>query len=343
MKLPSSVKSVVAKTSNSVKSALGKKIESSDNAKAKNIANAILGGKSATGSANIEYGTESSIKNQVAKAIQLAEKEYQSTDLSPYMITFYFQEVGKDIKVIKGFLPENIGFDLSSTYSAIFDRNVFSGNTVGSVLRTAGISGVTKEMTFRVWESSGYLNFSLPIVFDLADDIFVQGQPYVKTPKEILSEFANRVLPSRKEDKIFLTPPGPTLSFDFNWDSITSAFTSEQETSSGTNTPESQKNEQASKARQAGAAFEKTLVQARNALGSQLSYDKFYSVQLGSFLTIDNIVIDSVAPSFDTIVAYDLNPMRMVLTVSFSTTMIPTAEDMQKYLFGELLNVDDLV
>lgn len=344
IKLPSSAQSVVAKASNSVSSSLQNKIQSSDNAFAKNVANALSGGKASTGAANIEYGTENSIKNQVAKAIKIAEDEYQSTDLSPYMITFYFQEVGKDTKIVKGFLPENIGFDLSSSFSAPFDKSVFSGiGAAGSVLRVAGVSGVTKEQTFRVWESSGYLNFSIPIVFDLADDVFVQGNQYVKTPKEILASFSDVTLPSRKEDKIFLTPPGPTLSFDFNFQELGSFFASEQESSSGTNTPETQKADQYSLPRRFGNSVEKKIVNVRNALASQLSYDKFYSVQLGSFLTIDNIIIDGVSPSMDTILATDFNPMRMVLTVNFSTTMIPTAEDMRKYLFGELLNVDELV
>lgn len=251
---------------------------------------------------------------------------------------------GKPIRV-SAFLPENISVDYSSDYKAPFDQSVFGDNLVGNLARAFGNSGIVQEMTFKVWENSRGLSFDIPLVFVADDEYSANSEENSDIILQILK--LNRLCaPYRVKGSKFLQPPGPNLKFSGS--SFSDAFSQsyEQNLNNEITTDEGLTAYDIGKfaanpllgVLNEGFGLDKRVNAASSALASSLSelikLENVTSVYIGDFLFLDSVNVESVSQQYDMILGVDHRPMRCMVNFRFTTSMVPTIEDLYRY-FGK--------
>ncbi len=249
---------------------------------------------------------------------------------------------------VTGFLPEDISVDISSDYTPAFGEGLFdpSAGLMQKAIRLAGYSGITQEMSVKIWESTAGIVLSVPITF-VAGDII--GGRVVTNVIDPILDLMSLCAPSRGENDWFLTPPGPNVVADLD-KVITLAKDVAVLLGEGLVD---------GAAVVAGALPTGTLVTAvankipgvdlsttSENIGSMitnlkanaakidtkglLKFDHTIRVYIGDFLYFDNVVVDSVSQNYKMILDSQGNPMQATVNVQFTTMLSPTIQDLRK-------------
>lgn len=269
-----------------------------------------------------------------------------------YQIFFHSttSNVENPVVTVVGFLPEEISVDIEARYTAAFGEGLLdpSAGIVQKGLRLAGVSGISQEMSVKIWESTEGINLSIPITFVAGE---IVGGRQITNVIDPIMDLMSLCTPSKNKGDIFLTPPGPHLATDFNAAKQVvrdiGAFGASllvegvYETSIGPMIT-------AGKALFGGSKPEVTVVSETvgldlstetisknlNDLGTSISnlinFDSTIVVSVGDFLYFDNVVINSVSQNYSMILDEIGNPMQATVNVSFTTMLSPTIQDLRK-------------
>jgi len=118
---------------------------------------------------------------------------------------------------VSAWLPEQVSLDISATYQRAFGEGLLSGGGfVNNSIKAFGFSGVSREMSFKVWESTQGITMQVPIIFAL-DDTRPPGDSDRDIHAAIL-KLQKLVAPSQTsaangKKNLFLSPPGATYRF----------------------------------------------------------------------------------------------------------------------------------
>ncbi len=257
---------------------------------------------------------------------------------------------------VTGFLPEDISIDISAEYTPAFGEGLFdpSAGLVQKAVRLAGFSGISQEMSVKIWESTQGINISIPITF-VAGEI-IGGKP-VNNIMDPIMDLMSLCTPSKTKGDWFLTPPGPTVVADFamigrvlkDSAALSASFASEVVEE----IPVVGSVVTALKAAATGAVdvVNKTTgvdLSTYNLEGvtkqvddlkkswagldfSQvLRFNSKISVFIGDFLHFDNVVVNSVSQNYQMILDEVGNPMQATVTFNFTTMLSPTIQDLRK-------------
>jgi hypothetical protein len=250
---------------------------------------------------------------------------------------------GKPIRV-SAYLPETISVDYSSDYRTPFNQSVLGDNLFGNVLRAFGNSGIVQEMTYMVWDTSRGLTFDLPLVF-VADDEFEEDSAENSDIMTPILKLNRLCAPSKVKDSKFLKPPGSSLKFtgaSFS-DSFAQTF-NEATTDKGVDNDESTDYSKyfvpgfgvASLISDYGSAATDALA---TSISGQVALENVTSVYLGNFIYLDSVECEAVSQQYDVVLGPDGKPMRATVNFRFTTSMVPTIEDLYRYFHKSINNV----
>lgn len=281
-----------------------------------------------------------------------------------YQIFFHSttSNVENPVVTVVGFLPEEISVDIQANYTAAFGEGLLdpSAGIVQKGLRLAGISGISQEMSVKIWESTEGINLSIPITFVAGE---IVGGRQITNVIDPIMDLMSLCTPSKNKGDIFLTPPGPHLATDFNAakqvvrdigafgaslvvEGVSTAASVAGDIGEGL--PVVGPMITAGKALFGGATPEVTVVSETvgvdlstetvtknlNDLGTSISnlinFDSTIIVSVGDFLYFDNVVINSVSQNYSMILDEIGNPMQATVNVSFTTMLSPTIQDLRK-------------
>lgn len=266
------------------------------------------------------------------KSFSQQSRNFEITSRPEYKIHFMSEFLGIDGTPIRvsAYLPETISSDISSSYRAPFDESIFGGNLTGNIAKALGNTGIVQEMTFKIWENSNGLTFNIPIQF-VADDEY-EGQQLTDINIPILN-LKKLCVPSKVPGSTFLRPPGPSIKFKSGTDRIGREIPNELSTDQGSQDTDSI-------VRTLTSAFS-YLSPGRlvDSVANNLTFDKRTSVYIGEFLTLDNVVIESVSETYDMVLGPDRKPLRASVNVTFSTAFTPTIQDINSYYNYSIANI----
>lgn len=234
---------------------------------------------------------------------------------------------------VSAYLPENISLDFGSTYTTPFNQSVLGDNLFGNVARAFGNSGIVQEMTFKVWESSNGLTFDIPLVF-VADDEYNGDSAENSDIMIPILKLSRLCATSKVPGSTFLKPPGANLRFTNN--SFSEDFSrqfNEITTNNGIDGETGTINLWDNVSLYAGAT--KDAFDA--AIAGQVAQENVTSVYLGNFLFLDSVQCEAISQNYTMKLGVDGKPMECAVSFRFSTTMIPTIEDLYRY-FGKSAN-----
>jgi hypothetical protein len=131
-----------------------------------------------------------------------------SVKTHPYQIIVQSQvKRGGEIQV-RGYLPEQVTFDVSAQYEAPYAQGLNGYMPfLGQVARAMGVSLVTQAMTAQVWQGSTELNFQIPIVFQAQQDAYLD---VIKPIKDLLL----LTMPRDPDRGGLLQSPGPHITIE---------------------------------------------------------------------------------------------------------------------------------
>lgn len=251
---------------------------------------------------------------------------------------------GNPVVAVTAFLPEEISLDIQANYTAPFGEGMFdtSGGILNKVVRASGISGITQEMSVKIWESTEGINISIPITFIAGETIGGVDQDNILEPIMKLLSFCT---PSKDKGNVFLTPPGPTISADFGQllqgvsDAVKVAFNKNLDGVSQDDTKKLQSQtvsvtdktigEDLSTANVTGAGSR--LIAASKELADKvIRYDSRIAVWIGDFLYFDNVVVNAVSQNYKMILDDNGRPMQATVQLTFTTMLSPTIQDLAR-------------
>lgn len=235
------------------------------------------------------------------------------------------------VRKFVAFLPEEVSMDLSSVFATPFaDASSFRDNGfVSKTIRGLGVSGLTKEMSLKVWESSEGLTISVPVILIAGEEIAGTNYPAIRP--QILNLL--KMCVPREKGSIFLDPPGPIIDPNVTdiWQSakdaaatVLGANLKVQINDAGSPSAPAETNPDGLRERIADAkqGMAKALTQVKNKI----------DVKIGNFLHFDNVVVNSVSQTYETLFDIHGAPIKCMVNLSFTTFFTPTVEDMEKIL-----------
>lgn len=266
----------------------------------------------------------------------------------------------KPVISVAAFLPENISLDVSANYTPLMGEGLIGGgNMAEKALKLGGVSGVTQEMSLKLWESTDGVVIQLPLIFVAGETI---GGRVTTSVMDSILDLMSLVAPYK--DRAFLTPPGPTLTTDWNRIRNVAAATANvastvainaatgvlDAATGGTATAAVNQVAQAASGDSSLQVFDtnqvdavkKSLDAAGEAFQDLIVFDKKIAVYLGDFMYFDNVVIKSVSPVFDTIMGPPMpptnksEPLRAAVTVTFETMFTPTIQDLKRMFYRDV-------
>lgn len=265
---------------------------------------------------------------------------------SKHLVQFIMasDNASKPSTTVVAFLPEEISLDIQSRYATPFGEGLLPMDSfVTKAMRTFGISGVSREMSLKVWEGTDGITVSLPLTFTVMD--MHAGRKFSTNIVDQILELVAMCAPSKKSGNIFLDPPGPTVVFNtdkvvdvmYTKDSLVTSNESGEQAAQTTNDSETQTVEVekptsgTSKAMKVVTEGKEKLVRlVQSITESILAFDTKVSVYLGDFLYFDNVVIDSVSQQYSTIFDKKGQPLYATVNVQFTTMFAPTIEDIRE-------------
>lgn len=249
-----------------------------------------------------------------------------------YKIHFFSEFLGIDEAPIRvsAYLPENITLSNSSRYNAPFSESVFGSDLTGNVLRSFGNTGIIQEMTFKVWESSDALHFSIPVQF-VADDEYENNRGSMKDIRVPILNLMKLNSPSKVPGSTFLKPPGPSLRYKKSTDRIGRELPNEQLSDQGRPITDTETIDSGLERQRSAFSFITNPGSIVDTIKDNLEFDKRTSVYIGDWLTLDNIIIENVSQVYDMVLGPDRRPLRASVTIDFSTAFTPTIQDLNAY------------
>lgn len=258
---------------------------------------------------------------------------------------------------IVGWLPEQVTFDVSSSYEAPYAQGANQTlPIIGQLARALGVNLTTQAMTVQVWQGSSDINFQIPIVFQAEQDAY---QDVIKPILDLLK----LTVPIDNANGGLLETPGPHIDIDRLEASVTKTlkldapgpqqkqtvtdrifgmlgsltsgaksvihaagettdFISDLSTNTiGTLLTSGVKLTKALKdtANEGAVAINSSLV---NAIVNNIS------LYVGDFLYFPSVVVTDVSQAYDVLIAPDNNPSRATVNVTFKTFYTPTQRDL---------------
>lgn len=243
---------------------------------------------------------------------------------------------------VSAYLPETISVDYNSDYTTPFNQSVLGDNLFGNVLKAFGNSGIVQEMTYMVWNSSRGLTFQIPLVF-IADDEFNEDGAENSDIMTPILKLTRLCAPSKVKDSKFLKPPGSNLKFtgaSFS-DSFANSF-NEATTDKGV---ENDGNYSryfipgagiSSLISDYGSSAASALAES---ISGQVALENVTSVYLGNFMALDSVECEAVSQQYDMVLGVDGKPIRATVNFTFTTSMVPTIEDLYRFFGKSIKNV----
>lgn len=257
---------------------------------------------------------------------------------------------------VTGFLPEDISVDISSDYTPAFGEGLFDPNAglVQKAVRLSGFSGISQEMSVKIWESTQGINLSVPITF-IAGEI-IGGRP-INNIIDPVMDLMSLCTPSKNKGDWFLTPPGPKVVADFaalgkvlkDTAALSASVALEGASAMpGTGTAVDAGRAIANKSidvvsKTTGVDLSTFSLEGVNKQVNDLQsswnqmdfknilrFDSKISIYIGDFLYFDNVVVNSVSQNYSMILDEMGNPMRVTVTLNFTTMLSPTIQDLRK-------------
>lgn len=111
-----------------------------------------------------------------------------------------------ELGTITAFLPQDFTLDIAAQYEESLAQAANSKSSeLSGLARMGGVQLVTQALTAQVWQGSGEMTFSLPLIFQVEDD----EQKDLLIP---LSKLYQLTLPGELPNGL-LKAPGPTLNY----------------------------------------------------------------------------------------------------------------------------------
>ena len=271
-----------------------------------------------------------------------------------------FRDV-KDPIWVTAWLPEQVSLDISATYQRAFGEGLLSGGgVVNNSMKAFGFSGVSREMSFKVWESTQGITMQVPLIFSL-DDTRPAGDSDRDLHAAIL-KLQKLVAPSQTQTdgkkNLFLTPPGATYRVKRSESETTGTVTQTGDAPNNalvapqTSVDTAQTEDTGSfggdlvnvltstfdvlsggvKALATGKGIAGTINAIGQELQSLIDNDlellTWTSVYIGNFLYFKEVVIDSVSTAYDMRLDADGRPIRATVNVQFTTLFDVTVQDL---------------
>lgn len=262
---------------------------------------------------------------------------------------------------VSAWLPEQVSLDISATYQRAFGEGLLSGGGfVNNSIKAFGFSGVSREMSFKVWESTQGITMQIPIIFAL-DDTRPPGDSDRDIHAAIL-KLQKLVAPSQTsaangKKNLFLSPPGATYRFKKSdaeststatqtGDSANNALVTPQNNVDTAQTENTDSDNAFTNLYQGlingvtgaaesianGTAIADTLTRVAQKLQSiidnELELLTWTSVYIGNFLYFKEVVIDSVSTAYDMRLDANGRPIRATVNVQFTTLFDVTVQDL---------------
>lgn len=249
---------------------------------------------------------DSIIANNALDSASRAQTTYQPN--SCYLVTIHQSTANGGSRYVQAYYDaETLGFQVGGSYDAPFAQgllSLFNAPMLESLATVAGVKAVTKDMTALLWQGATRPSFSIPLVF------FNRNEPAAGTNPIIdqMSILAQMALPSVDESG-FLTAPGPQRNFDAAAQQIQDQANNLALSGSGAfkglsdafSNPTKQNITQAlTGVRSVGQQFTKGFSNVLSALtGGDTLPTGSISVTIGSVLTLESVIVDSVEPNID--------------------------------------------
>jgi hypothetical protein len=232
--------------------------------------------------------------------------------------------------IVEAWLPETIGNDVNATYEAPFAQGASNmlGETIGNFARFIGMSLTTQALTTKVWQGGGFIEFSLPLVF----------QAETSPSKDVMLPIKNLMkltMPKDRSGGGLLEAPGPRIDLDEllkrGGESLNKASDA---LTKGLSNPSQLVDSAKSLASNTSGALQTTrdsFASISQPLSTALvnSVKNNISLYIGQFQYFPCVVISDVSPTYDVVIGPDLNPIRATVNVQFSTFYVPTDRDIE--------------
>lgn len=239
---------------------------------------------------------------------------------------------------VTAYLPEQFSVDLSARYTTpLADAAGLSNSPTGLFLKATGNSGMFKQATVKIWDSSDGITMQLPF-------IFVQGEVINGVPtdiNDIVLALMSLASPSDGGLAGSLKAPGPTfLNLDAVNTEISKLGASLSKFLGFSSSGENQAAEPASTDQNTSQNKESALDTAIK----KIAFKNRIQVSIGEFLFFDSVVVENVSVTYDTQMVSDSTgrnpprPMKAMVNLTFSTHMTPSIEDIQKIFLREQTN-----
>ena len=205
----------------------------------------------------------------------------------------------QDNIVVTAYLPEKIGFSISSHYDTPFSQGFFP-KVVTDISKAIGQGSLVNQgMTAQVWQGAGNIELSLSLIF------YAETDSYIDVVKPI-TDLCRIAMPSKNSAGL-LTPPGPSLDLG---NTLTNAVNTTLETVAGVY-----------------ASVTNTTAPTGTPAAPQIKNN--ISLRIGDFLFLPRVVVTNVQQSYDT--RFDANgrPVYAEVDLTVQTYLTPTKEDLE--------------
>lgn len=240
------------------------------------------------------------------------------------------QQLDNEVKTFTGWLPENINYDMSSSFESPFQP--IMDNKIATTMRMLGYSAMSSAMTAQVWSGTSTPELSIEC------KIYAENDP-IKEIKEPVLTLLSMVTPSESNGNAggltdgMLIPPGPHLSGTAIADA---AVNKVKQINEGIgNTLESA----FSKVKKA-LNIKETTDTSKQLNGNPIKSDTWLksglitnqiSVQLGKLMYFPSVVITGVKCDFPIRPHYLTGfPIAATVTIDFKPLFLPTMEEQRK-------------
>jgi hypothetical protein len=267
---------------------------------------------------------------------------------------------------IKGWLPEEVTFDISSQYEAPYAQGFNQAfPVVGQLARALGVNLVNQAMTLQVWQGSAEINFQLPIIFQAVSSAYTDVMVPIK-------ELLKLTMPRDPQGGGLLESPGPRINVDRLNTSLNSVVETIPPDYKGTadkargtafqditretllkpiDTIASGLNSLTKSATEAMSSLEsvsptsviklganvagglnKAFTASSRAINAALvnAIDNNISLYIGDFMFLNSVVVTDVSQAYNILIAPDNRPSRATVNVTFKMFFIPTQEDLDQ-------------
>lgn len=259
--------------------------------------------------------------------------------------------------VVKAWIPEQISLDVSATYSALFGGGFFSDDNLFNLgARTTGFTGLTQEMSYKIWTSSQGITMTIPVIFTM-DDTQLESEGSLQAGSRgtgfsdydiigSILELQKLCLPSKVPESWFLEPPGSVIRGQGLISAVGNTIANATTALAGAvanaalNPIDTLGNAGiAYKDVVTGQGDQKKDMGVQTVQGPKISsgpsefqakklVESYTSVYIGDFLYFDMVVMENVGAAYDMQLNERGKPIRATVNITFSTLFDATIQDL---------------